>query len=123
MSNLNKVSGQSIPVDVLMVKQLGLLLVSRAETILDQLKVPHLTEEQIRSIRDTLYSSGDYVCRCLTGAAKTARRNRHSENGAAKTAQRKRRSENGEAKTTRRKRRSENGAAAAVQRKRHRNNV
>ena len=96
MSNLNKVSGQSIPVDVLMVKQLGLLLVSRAETILDQLKVPHLTEEQICSIR--------FGTSCIPAA---------STYDGVTPAPRKRRSENGEAKTARLH--GKNGAAKTVQ--------
>ena len=106
-----------------MVKQLGLLLVTRAETILDQLKVSHLTEEQIRSIRDPLYSSGNYVCRCHTGAAKKAQRKRRSKNGKAKTAQRKQRSENGAVKTAQRKRHRNNGAETTAPRtKRSSNN-
>ena len=122
MSYLDKVSGQSIPVDVSMVKPPGLLLVSRAQTILDQLKVPHLTEEQIRSIRDPLNSSGDYVCWCHNGAAKTAQQKQRSENGAATAAQRHRRSDSGARTATQRKRHSNNGAVTTAQRQRRSDN-
>ena len=44
-----------------MVKDLGLSLAIRAEEILEKLGVPHLSEQELREIRDPLNGRGEYA--------------------------------------------------------------
>ncbi len=53
-------NGASIQVDTSMVKDFGLSLVIRAEQILEKLGVPHLSEEEMKQIRDPLNARGEY---------------------------------------------------------------
>ena len=61
MFYIDPANGESIPVDISMVKNLGLSLAIRAEEILDRLRVPQLSEQEMRQIRDPLNARGEFV--------------------------------------------------------------
>ena len=61
MLYIDPANGESIKVDISMVKDLGLSLAIRAEEILEKLGVPHLSEQELREIRDPLNGRGEYA--------------------------------------------------------------